>query len=463
MKGASNELQQITLIAFINDQYILGKTIDEIKDVYFSNSIYCLIYKCLKQYYNKYRVIPSLNEISLLVSDMCSKSEDIQYEDVKGVLQELYETKISSEDFLYEKVIDFIRRNKIEGTINKVANYIQGDEIDLEDVSRDLTEDLSVSLNLNRDTTYQLSDITQIGKIREQALGDSDNPMLIPFFIKAVNDKMQYKALPPGTLNMISASPGSGKTTLMINQGMYVAQQGFNVLHIFLGDMSLYDGTLRYISNISGVDTNKLVDFSVKELQQFIAKYNMTGVLANIWISSYAQCELTATKLIEEIQAQQKNNRVHFDMIIVDYDENISKDDEDNIYESGGLIYNKLGLFAVTNRSVVFIVAQPKQAYWSQEVIPLEATAESSKKQKIIDTMITMGKPSRSSKVGTLFIAKNRRGEVGDTFKIKINGANSRIEHISFAEYNKIRAEEIESEPPTENNKENKYANGYKN
>lgn len=463
MKGASNELQQITLIALINDQYILGKTIDDIQDYYFSNISYRIIYKCLKEYYNKYRVIPTLNEISVSVSDECSRSESLQFDDVKNILTELYETKISSEDFIYEKVIDFIKRNRIEGTINKVVSYIQDGEIDLDKIGKDLTDDLSISLTANRDTTYNLSDITQIDKIKTQALGDAENPMLIPFFIKAVNDKMQYKALPPGTLNMVSASPGCGKTTLMINQGMYVAQQGFKVLHIFLGDMSLYDGFLRYLSNLSGIDTNKLVNFSTKELESLVKKYNMSGVLSNIYLSSYAQCELTATQVIEEIIRLQKELRTHFDLIIIDYDENIAKDDEDNIYESGGLIYNKMGLFAVTNRSVVFIVAQPKQAYWSQEIIPLEATAESSKKQKIIDTMITMGKPSRSSKVGSLFIAKNRRGEVGDTFKIKINGANSRIEHISLADYNKIRAEEMPNEDSDDGGKKNKYSTGYQN
>jgi len=129
-------------------------------------------------------------------------------------------------------------------------------------------------------------------------------------------------------------------------------------------------------------------------------------------------------------------------MIIIDYDENISKDDEDNIYESGGLIYNKMGMFAVENHSVVFIVSQPKPGYWNQEIIPLEAAAESSKKQKIIDTMITMGKPFRSSSVGSLFIAKNRRGEVGSIIRIKMNGANTRIEAITQREYDEIKSRE---------------------
>ena len=99
-------------------------------------------------------------------------------------------------------------------------------------------------------------------------------------------------------------------------------------------------------------------------------------------------------------------------------------------------------MFAVANKSVVFIVAQPKTTYWSNEIIPLEAAAESSKKQKIIDLMITMGKPSRSSSVGSIFIAKNRRGEVGNTFRVKIDGSTTKIEHISQEEYNFIKAEE---------------------
>ena len=80
--------------------------------------------------------------------------------------------------------------------------------------------------------------------------------------------------------------------------------------------------------------------------------------------------------MIEEITNIQREKKVHYNVIIIDYDENIA-DEEDNMYKSGGQIYNKMALFAVVNRTVVFIAAQPRKEYWKMEVIPLEAASES--------------------------------------------------------------------------------------
>lgn len=233
---------------------------------------------------------------------------------------------------------------------------------------------------------------------------------------------------------MIVAPPGRGKTTTIINQGVHTAKQGFNVLHIFLGDMSRYDGLLRYLSCYTGVPTSKLVDLSDDELKRFISKYNMSGILSHIYIASYAADELTPNQLIEEINSMQKDNKVHFHVIMVDYDENFANNG-DSMYQSSGSNYNRLALFAVINKSVLFIASQPKPEYWSKEVLPLECAAESSKKQKIIDLMLTIGKPRKDSEVGTVNIAKNRRGDDCKYIRVKFNGANARVQAITEEEY----------------------------
>ena len=441
MKGTSVELQEIALIGLLSDQYILGKCVSDISEDFFEDVSLKVIYRCLRKYFKKYNTMPTGKELSCLIVEMCNINSYIDKEAVINKLEELYNYNIDNEDFLHDKIIDFIRRNRVEKSLNDVVSYMNNDSIDLEKVAESLSEDLSITFS-NRQQVYNLSDVSNIKTIKADALGDEDNPRLVKFFIDAVNSKMQYNAIPPGTLNMVSAAPGCGKTTMMINQGVCSAIEGYKVLHIFLGDMSNFDGLLRYLSNLSNKPTEYFVGLTTEQLIKEVQYYNQTGILGNIYIASYAQCELTATQLIEEIVSLQKKEQVHFDVIIVDYDENISKDDEDNIYESGGLIYNKLGLFAVANKSVVFIVAQPKPSFWSKEIVPLEAAAESSKKQKIIDLMITMGKHRRSSSVGTIFIAKNRRGEVGNTFRIKIDGQTTRIEHISQSEYDSITAQE---------------------
>jgi len=440
--GTARELQDIALYGFMKDEYIMGKCADSVQESYFDTETHKIIFRCLKHFYNKYHILPGEKELSSMIINECVDKNKEYTNGIVVCMSKIYNTEMKSQDYLYEQVIRFIRRNKIERSLRDVVNYqTNTGKIDLDKVAGNLSEDLSLTLGKKQEA-YNLGDISVVEDIISETVGDINNPMMIKFFIDAVNKRMQFKALSPGTLNMVSAPPGTGKTTLMINQGMFAAREGYEVLHIFLGDMSRYDAIIRYLSNKSGIASNRLVEMSVNELKNTIKNNNLDGALGRINVVSYAQCELNATQLIEEIKRLQKDNKHHYDMIIIDYDENISKDDEDNIYESGGLIYNKMGMFAVENHSVVFIVSQPKPGYWNQEIIPLEAAAESSKKQKIIDTMITMGKPFRSSSVGSLFIAKNRRGEVGSIIRIKMNGANTRIEAITQREYDEIKSRE---------------------
>lgn len=450
LKGTSEDLQEITMVSLINDPYLLSKCSSFINETYFENKAYKLIYKCLNTYYRKYMKLPTKNELSILVSEKYDDSYGNK-DSIKNELIELYNKEIPDDNFVYDRVTDFIKRNNIEKYLNLSIDAIQrSGEVNLDDIATGLRD--SINLNISKSQLYNLSDISKVHEIREESVGSIDSPLLVKFFIEAVNWCMQYKALPPGTINMIVAPPGRGKTTVSINQGLSCAQQGFSSLHIFLGDMSRYDGLLRYLSCLSGVETSKLVKLSDEELTQFIRKYNMTGVLGNIYVLSHAAGEVTPSQLIEEITTLQKTNKVHFHQIIIDYDENFAQE-TDSMYESGGNVYNRLALFAVLNKSVMFILCQPKPAFWNNEVIPLEAAAESSKKQKIIDLMLTIARPYKDSTVGTLNIAKNRRGNDSKLIRIKFCGDNARVQAITEEEYNtlKIRGKSNDKQPKPTN------------
>lgn len=432
IRGTSKELQEITMIGLLNDPYLLSKCIPQISEKYFDDKSYKLIYRCLKDYYDKYMKIPSNKELLVVVEEN-HKDNYGKIEDIKNNLLELYKSEVPDENFVYEKVTEFIRRNNIEQSLGRIVDSVKGGEVDLDAIASDLKS--SLSLSLSKSQLYNLSDLSKVKEVREESLGSVDSPLLIKFFIDPVNWLMQYKAIPPGTVNMIVAPPGRGKTTVSINQGLYGAQQGFNSLHIFLGDMKRFDGLLRYLSCLSGIPTSKLVDLDEDKLTAVIKKFNMSGVLGNIYVLSHAADEVSPSQLIEEVIQLQRDNKIHFHQIIIDYDENFASD-TDSMYESGGNVYNKIALFAVLNKSVIFILCQPKPAYWNHEIIPLEASAESSKKQKIVDLMLTVGRPSKDSSVGTLNIAKNRRGSDSKYVRLKFIGENARVEAITEEQYN---------------------------
>ena len=443
MKGASTELQEISLVSFLNDSYILAKCKDTVTESFFSDNSYKLIYKALKRYYDKYSSVPTERELKVLVEELYVEDYG-SLEEILDSLDKLYSITISSEDFVYEKVRDFLRRAGIERSLGKLVSGMERNEsVNLDEIAVELMN--SININFSKSPIHNLSDITSIKSIKEEVMGDSDSPLVIKLCVDVVNKFMQYRGLIPGTLNLVCAPPGRGKTTFLINQGVSTAQQGFKVLHVFLGDMSKYDGLIRYLSCLSGIASDKLVNLSTEKLADVVTKYNMTGCLSNITIASYAADELNVNQLIEEITAIQKENKCHYHMIIIDYDENLRMESE-SMYDSGGRIYNRIALFAVLNKSVVFIASQPKPSFWDTELIPLEGAAESSKKQKIIDLMLTIGKPKKNSKVGSLFIAKNRRGEDSRYVRLRFDTNCARIVGIDEDEYRVLKDTTLNSE-----------------
>lgn len=438
MQGTSAELQTVAIAAILRFPDILSKSITEVDEGFFDNFSYKLIYKCVKQYYEKYLVIPSKSELALMLKETFTP-EYGNLSEIAKTLDTLMQADLSSEDYAFDKVTEFIKRVKGERALTDVIKVFDGTQINLDKVTDSLSEAMTV--NFAKHEVFNLADITKLAEIKKNALGDVDNPTVIKMFIPELNYAFTYRGLIPGTLNCVSARPGCGKSMFLVNQGVSVAQQGFKCLHIFLGDMNRWTGLLRYIACMTNVAQDKLAELSINDLGKFIQKTNITGFVANLNILEYAVGELTANQLIEEIYKAQKKNSTHYDCIIVDYDENILYEDVD-MYKSGGMVYNKLALFARMNKSVVFIASQPKQEYYSYEVLPLEALSESSKKQKIVDLILTLGKPNKASGVGTLNVPKNRHGREGGLYRLAITGATSRIRHISENDYLRLKQEE---------------------
>ena len=60
----------------------------------------------------------------------------------------------------------------------------------------------------------------------------------------------------------------------------------------------------------------------------------------------------------------------------------------------------------------MIVASQPKITFYTQEILTLDSASESSMKQHIVDTMLTIGKPGKiEAPIGMMYIAKNRNGE----------------------------------------------------
>lgn len=434
---SSSEFQEIVLSTILKNNYLFTHITKHIDDTVFEQYSYKIIYKSVLYYYKKYSKLPSYQEVVVVLQEMVNTAI-ISLLEVKKTLNELYNLESYDEKFVIDKVTTFVKRSKTEKVLKDLLPRIQsGESVAIDSLGEELA--LANQVDFSTSTSFRLDEIDKLSEVRKSSVGTDDNPIIIRSFVDGINKSLLFKGYKPADLVMIVAAPGTGKTMFMINEGANAAMQGFNVLHLFIGDMKEYDGFLRYTSYYTRVKQDDLILMGTEEQAELIKKHNMQRYFSSIVVSSYAAGSKTVEEMEQEVYRLQAEYRMHFDMILVDYADNLQAAN-DMMYKSGGHIYNRLSLLGYKNNSVVIVGSQPKVSYWGDEIIPQEAAAESSQKQHVIDVMITMGLTNKSSKIGSLYLPKVRRGTKGTIIRIATEYETARINEIGEQDYLSMKA-----------------------
>lgn len=208
-----------------------------------------------------------------------------------------------------------------------------------------------------------------------------------------------------GQLIGISAKPGAGKTAFAMNEAANFCKQGARVHYTALGDLNALD----FITRISAM----VLEIPIPEaFLDVTGNWEKTRKILN----NNLDVSMVPSKCItgKEYTNYMLSRSDQYDIFFLDYDGNVEME-ADNMYEGHGELYDDLNKLAKSaDGKLVFVLSQPKQAYWVNDKLGLEVLAESSRKQQILDMLITIGvAPNSGSACGYIGIAKNRRGKVG--------------------------------------------------
>lgn len=263
----------------------------------------------------------------------------------------------------------------------------------------------------------------------------SRNKEGIKFFDERISDTLSTGAFDYGTINVITAPPGNGKTMLIMNQAVYIASQGKHTLHLAIGDLTRKQVIIRFLAIITGNTVRQIAMLSPEQFRQFISKAKMkySVIFEHLHCKCILPNSLNGIELVKLIKKEQEKKNIHFDQVAVDYDGNIETSistnkkgvDKDNksMYYEGADIYNLFVKFAKENETVVWMLSQPKIQYWNCEKIPLEGLNDSSKKQHIVDFIMSLGKKIKDEPKVTFFISKNRHGVSDKTIYSNMDGS----------------------------------------
>ena len=289
--------------------------------------------------------------------------------------------------------------------------------------NRENPTDIIKKMSAVRDMSFTSIPVDCVGKldprkVREEDFGGFDR--VFPTACDVLRRSCSLgNGLMPGQMFQICAAPGCGKSLFLANECSAILQAGYSVYWCALGDLSRWDMLVRMTGITKGIPLveveQNLEYYFDDEMKELTSKLHLSAVPANMY---------SAVAVRNFIEGQLARD-IHIDVVFIDYDANFARGEDgfDFLYKSGEDTYNVVASITRPHNDdprLVWIAAQPKQEYWEDERIPLSASAESSRKQGIVDGMVTIGKNcfveenNACVACGIISIQKNRRGIVGE-------------------------------------------------
>lgn len=231
-----------------NDEY-LRKVFPFLKDEYFKDPVFLIIFKYISKYIQKYSIAPTPTILAIEISADTNLSESIMQQ-IESIINNFTTELFNLEwllDFteiwvkeraMYNALVESIEIS--EGKINKPKSLIP----DL------LTDALSVSFDNNVGVDYLESAAERhdfYNKIEDDKIS----------FNLDIFNKITKNGFAAKSLNLVLASSGIGKSIFLTNYAAHALQLGKNVLFITL-EMSAEAISQRIDANLLDTDVDKL-------------------------------------------------------------------------------------------------------------------------------------------------------------------------------------------------------------
>lgn len=418
-----SSMNDILLAAFLREQQFYAQYSSVVEDSMFDSSSHKICINVYLNYIKKYSTMPSEEEMLADLGNYC------QHYGMDGaVKQQAIETLIRcykinySIDYARDNFIKFATTNKLTTAVINAAKMIKnkGENLSESDYER-IHEDIERAITIkSRDTEGVLfSDVADDPVKFIQTQNRYDKSMVVKTGIPSLDNAHLAGGPLPGEMYVVSAPPGRGKSTLLVNIGASAMVQGKDVVHIFVGDNTEADGVLRYCARLTGVALSQIMLNSEIYLKSW-SHLKQNFKLGNLIIGAYPIDGPSMSDIRSFITKNMIRKNVQPAVVIIDYIDNCRRNDSMNSYEAVGLLYKQMKNLCEELKLVGWTASQPKIDTWdSGESAGLSSLAESSQKQHIIDGMLTMTK--HDDLRYSMYVPKMRRGRSDFNIDLQIN------------------------------------------
>lgn len=305
------------------DGEFFTKCFNILKEEYFKNLGNVNIYKLIKEYYVNYNSQPNIDAIATMIKNV--PNAEVRNAIVESLKEISKVDQNKNTQFMIDETIKFIKDSLCYKAIEIGADGLQSKDETKIKKAQQILEDMA-KVQIDSDLGLPFDDIERIIEYYSQR----------NYGIKTQHKAFNYRlggGFTPGTLNVILAPQGVGKSLLMCDFISGMIQDKKNVLMISL-EMSPFEMVKRIQANVFDIDVNSFSDLSktkgeIDALERnattkddIINAYNRfknSGSCGRLFVKEYPCGSFSALMLKDLVDKYRIEKNVKFDIIFIDY------------------------------------------------------------------------------------------------------------------------------------------------
>jgi replicative DNA helicase len=407
----TSELQTRILALLVKDKDFLAKMQNFVKPYYFESDAHMNMCRIILDYYHKYKLPISINNMLLEVKDYS--------EDYTGLIEKVYTYKLADRNYLRDKVTEFVKFQEYKSAIEKSIDFLKAGSFD--EVKREWSRAFSLSTSQQHGMFYfDPNEIDERFKL--------DTSIHVPIGLPEF-DEILDGGLSHGELGILMAPPNVGKTKTLCAFGAGALRLGKKVAHFSL-EMSARKIGLRYDRNILGKNTLALRE-TPDDSKKFLVQFHK-NLKNNLYIKQWP----TRTARADDVRAEIEwllSEDFKIDMLIVDYAAIMkpmkSRDGRHQEIEEN---CEELRAIAGEYDLACWSAAQTTKDATSKATLSIEDLGESFAQSKVADVIpaYCQTKKEYENNEMRIVIAKNRDNRKFQVLRYAVNDDIMRITYI---------------------------------
>lgn len=426
----SENIQRGMIYLLKSDRDFYLQIINLVKPEYFEFPIHGKIFSAVRDFYDKYKKLPTDDFIEQEIKRVKSERESIHdYADELSYINKLDTSDIvKNQEYFLDLIETFAKREAMKDAIKQSLVLIKEDRMD--ETEQLVRKALTVSRSVDNGHKY-FTDFEE----RWERIFNKSKDNKYKTLLQSLNSSLEG-GLGSKELAMVIAPPGVGKSLWLVNQGVHSMTEGRKVLYISL-EMSEDKIAQRFDSIMTlipqGQLKNAAAGLKVSE-RLSIFQNNFPG--SKLVIKEFPTGTATVNS-IRSLLVQLKNYEDFIpEVIIVDYLELMRPVRENqHEYQAQQRIAEELRGLAMETNTLLWTATQTNRQGRSVKVITDAELGDSYGKIRTCDFAVSLNQTEEEFDCGKMraYVVKSRNGRPRFTVPMKID-------------YNLLRMEEGEAE-----------------